>query len=73
MNLNMTTISQLFPSGWKVSSNRRACSRGSEFCASTRVPLKKNNTTAESVDKWLVVGMKPLMVFIDLAVIRMVM
>ena len=39
MNLNMANHSHSCPSGWNVSSNPRACSRGSEFCASTRVPV----------------------------------
>ena len=42
MNLNMTNNSHSCPSGWKVSSNLRPCSRGSEFCASTRVPINMN-------------------------------
>ena len=42
MNLNMANHSHSCPSGWKVSSDPRACSRGSEFCASTRVPVNMN-------------------------------
>ena len=42
MNLNVANLSHSCPSGWKVSSNPRACSRGSEFCASTRVPVNMN-------------------------------
>ena len=42
MNLNMANLSHSCPSGWKVSSDPRACSRGSEFCASTRVPANMN-------------------------------
>ena len=42
MNLNMANHCHSCPSGWKVSSNPRACSRGSEFCASTRVPVNIN-------------------------------
>ena len=42
MKLNMNNFSHSCPSGWKVSSNPRACSRGSEFCASTRVPVNMN-------------------------------
>ena len=42
MNLNMANLSHSCPSGWKISSNPRACSRGSEFCASTRVLVNMN-------------------------------
>ena len=42
MNLNMANLSHSCPSGWKVSSNPRACSRGSEFCGNTRVPVNMN-------------------------------
>ena len=42
MNLNMTNLSHSCPSGWKVSSNPRACSRSSNSCASTRVPMNVN-------------------------------
>ena len=42
MKLNMNNFSHSCPSGWNVSSNPRACSRGSEFCASTRVPVNMN-------------------------------
>ena len=40
MNLNMANLP--CPSGRKVSSNPRACSRVSEFCACTRVPVNMN-------------------------------
>ena len=42
MNLNMANRSHSCPSGWKVSSNPRACSRGSEFCSDTRVHMNVN-------------------------------
>ena len=42
MNLNMANHSHSCPSGWKVSSNPRACSRNSEFCDSTRIPVNMN-------------------------------